>query len=157
MDVELLKQQSETRQVKLVFKNTVNDHNTLFGGSALQWMDEVAYITATRFCRKKVVTISVDKINFLKPIQYGAICELVGKIGVVGRLKLKINVEVFAEQKYTNEREKAVEGIFTFAAIDKNNKPVKLFDDPEFLFDSSYPKAATENPNDAIINQSTPR
>ena len=129
MDIESLKQRSETRQVKLVFKNTVNDHNTLFGGFALQWMDEVAYITATRFCRKKVVTISVDKIKFLKPIQYGTICELIGKIGVVGRLKLKINVEIFAEQKYTNEREKAVEGVFTFAAINENNKPTKLFDE----------------------------
>jgi len=133
MDIELLKQQSETRQVKLVFKNTVNDQNTLFGGSALQWMDEVAYITATRFCRKKVVTISADTIQFLKPIQYGAICELVGKIGEVGKLKLKINVEIFAEQKYSIEREKAVEGVFTFAAIDENSKPVKLFDDTEYM------------------------
>jgi len=137
MDAELLKQQSETRQVKLVFKNTVNDQNTLFGGSALQWMDEVAYITATRFCRKKVVTISVDNIKFLKPIQYGTICELVGKIGEVGRLKLKINVEIFSGQKYSNEREKAVGGVFTFAAIDENNKPVKLFDDPEYFLESS--------------------
>jgi len=32
MNVEVLKKRSETRQVKLVFKNTVNDHNTLFGG-----------------------------------------------------------------------------------------------------------------------------
>ena len=78
MNVEVLKQQSITRQVKLVFKNTFNDHDTLFCGTALQWMDEVAYITAIRFCRKKVVTISVNKIKFEKPIQYGTICELVG-------------------------------------------------------------------------------
>ena len=128
MDIESLKKRSETRQVKFVFKNTVNDHNTLFGGWALHWMDEVAYITATRFCGKKVVTVSADKIKFLKPIQYGAICEVTGKIGVIGRLKLKINVEVFAEQTYTHEKEKAIEGVFTFAAINEKNKPVRLLD-----------------------------
>ena len=46
-------EKAETKQVKIVFKNLINDHNTLFGGIALKWMDEVAYITATRFCRKK--------------------------------------------------------------------------------------------------------
>jgi len=39
------------------------------------WMDEVAYITATRFCRKKVVTISAGNINFEKPIPFGSIVE----------------------------------------------------------------------------------
>ncbi len=44
---------SETRQFKVIFPSTLNDHDTLFGGTAMQWMDEVAYITATRFTRKK--------------------------------------------------------------------------------------------------------
>ena len=51
-----LKRQSETRQVEVVFKNTTNDHNTLFGGTAMQGMDEVANITVTRFCWKKMVS-----------------------------------------------------------------------------------------------------
>ena len=80
-----LKQQSETRQVKIIFKDSINDQSTLFGGTALKWMDEVAYITATRFCRKRVVTISVDKINFKKPIPHGSIIELVGNVGIIGK------------------------------------------------------------------------
>ena len=63
MNIELEKQKAETKQVKVVFKNHINDHNTLFGGIALKWMDELAYITATRFCRKKVVTISTGKME----------------------------------------------------------------------------------------------
>lgn len=86
MNIVALMQQAETRQVKVVFKNTTNDHNTLFGGTAMQWMDEVAYITATRFCRKKVVTISAGNIKFEKSIPFGTIVELVGKVGIVGKL-----------------------------------------------------------------------
>jgi acyl-CoA hydrolase len=126
MNIEELKKGAETKQVKIVFKNLINDHNTLFGGIALQWMDEVAYITATRFCRKKVVTISTGKIDFKKPIPYGTIVELTGRVSNVGSVKLEINVQIFIEQKYTDIREKAVEGNFYFAAVDDNNLPVKL-------------------------------
>ncbi|MCB2196911.1 MAG: acyl-CoA thioesterase [Bacteroidetes bacterium] len=126
MDIEALKKKSETRQVKVVFKNLINDHNTLFGGIALQWMDEVAYITATRFCRKKVVTISTGKINFQKPIPYGTIAELVGTVKNIGSVKLGINVKIFIEQKYSENRELAVEGNFYFAAVDVNNNPIRL-------------------------------
>ena len=128
MNFEKLKEKAETRQVKIVFKNLINDHNTLFGGIALKWMDEVAYITATRFCRKKVVTISTGKIDFKKPIPYGTIAELIGRVSNVGAVKLEINVQIFIEQKYTDSREKAVEGNFYFAAVDDNNQPVKLIE-----------------------------
>ena len=128
MNIEELKESAETKQVKIVFKNLINDHNTLFGGIALKWMDEVAYITATRFCRKKVVTTSTGKINFKKPIPYGTIAELIGTVSNVGSVKLEINVQIFIEQKYTDSREKAVEGNFYFAAVDDNNQPVKLIE-----------------------------
>jgi acyl-CoA hydrolase len=126
MDIEALKKKSETRQVKIVFKNLINDHNTLFGGIALKWMDEVAYITATRFCRKKVVTISTGKINFQKPIPYGTIAELVGNVANAGNVKLEINVEIYIEQKYSEQRDLAVEGNFFFSAVDDNNLPIRL-------------------------------
>jgi len=128
MDIQNQKIKAETRQVKVVFKNLINDHNTLFGGIALQWMDEVAYITATRFCRKKVVTVSTGKIDFKKPIPYGTIAELIGSVEKAGTVKLEINVKIFIEEKYSENRELAVEGNFIFAAVDDNNLPVKLFD-----------------------------
>ncbi|MGM0504571.1 MAG: acyl-CoA thioesterase [Bacteroidota bacterium] len=128
MDIQKQKIKAETRQVKVVFKNLINDHNTLFGGIALQWMDEVAYITATRFCRKKVVTVSTGKIDFKKPIPYGTIAELIGSVEKVSLVKLEINVKIFIEEKYTDTRTLAVEGNFIFAAVDDNNLPVRLFD-----------------------------
>ncbi|MEE4198504.1 MAG: hotdog domain-containing protein [Bacteroidales bacterium] len=119
---------AETRQVKAVFKNIINDHNTLFGGIALQWMDEVAYITATRFCRKKVVTVSTGKIDFKKPIPYGTFAEIIGTVKNYGSVKMEIKVSIFIEEKYHEKREMAVEGSFFFAAVDENNLPVRLFD-----------------------------
>ncbi len=128
MDIQKQSIKAETRQVKAVFKNLINDHNTLFGGIALQWMDEVAYITATRFCRKKVVTVSTGKIDFKKPIPYGTFAEIMGTVKNYGQVKMEINVKIFIEEKYSDKRELAVEGNFFFAAVDDNNLPVRLFD-----------------------------
>ncbi len=57
---------SETRITKAVFPFTTNHHNTLFGGTALGWMDEVSFITATRFCRlsRFLRTGSISNIRF---------------------------------------------------------------------------------------------
>jgi len=118
--------QSETRIFKAVFPNTTNHYETLFGGTAMQLMDEVAFITATRFSRQRMVTVSSDRIDFKKPIPAGTIVELVGKVTYTGNTSLKVRVDIFIEQMYSYVREKAVSGEFTFVAIDVNKKPIKV-------------------------------
>ncbi|MCC5924303.1 MAG: acyl-CoA thioesterase [Crocinitomicaceae bacterium] len=118
---------SETRIFKAVFPNTTNHYDTLFGGTAMQLMDEIAFITATRFTRKKCVTVCSDRIDFKKPIPAGTIIELVGKVSKVGNTSLDVKVEIFIEQMYEEHREKAITGNFTFVALDENKKPVAIF------------------------------
>ena len=89
---------SESRVVKTVFPFTTNHHNTLFGGTALAWMDEVSFVTATRFCRLPLVTVSSDRIDFKYPIAAGSIVELIGRVIRVGNTSLKVEVEVFVEE-----------------------------------------------------------
>ncbi|MEO9258043.1 MAG: acyl-CoA thioesterase [Crocinitomicaceae bacterium] len=117
---------AETHIFKAVFPNTTNHYDTLFGGTAMLLMDEVAFITATRFSRQRMVTVSSDRIDFKKPIPAGTIIELVGKVTYLGNTSLKLRVDIFVEQMYTDEREKAVSGEFTFVAIDENKQPVKI-------------------------------
>ncbi|WP_062052860.1 acyl-CoA thioesterase [Aquimarina longa] len=118
--------QSETHIFKAVFPNTTNHYDTLFGGTALQLMDEVAFITATRFTRQRVVTVSSEKIDFKKPIPAGTIVELIGKVIHLGNKSLKVGVEMYVEQMYSEHRERAINGEFTFVAIDKNKKPIAI-------------------------------
>lgn len=117
---------SETRIFKAVFPNTTNHYDTLFGGAAMQLMDEVAFITATRFSRQRMVTVSSDKIDFNKPIPAGTIIELIGIVTKVGNTSIKVRVEIDIEQMYTDHRENAISGEFTFVAIDENKKPVSI-------------------------------
>ena len=92
----------------------------------MQLMDEVAFIAATRFTRKKVVTVSSDKIDFKMPIPGGTIIELLAKVAYIGTTSLKVKVDIFIEEMYSDVREKAITGTFTFVAVDENKKPVKI-------------------------------
>ena len=126
MSIEEKIKRAETRQFKAIFPNTVNHYDTLFGGTAMSYMDEVAFITATRFSRMKMVTVSSDKIDFQIPILAGTIIEIIGSIQKVGNTSIQVKVEIFVEEMYSDSRKKAIEGVFTLVAIDENKKPVSI-------------------------------
>ncbi|AOM79044.1 acyl-CoA thioesterase [Pedobacter steynii] len=126
MTVEDKIKASETRIFKAVFPNTTNHYDTLFGGTAMHMMDEVAFITATRFSRQIMVTVSSDRIDFKKPIPAGTIVELIGTVSHIGNTSLKVRVDIYIEQMYSEDREKAVTGEFSFVAIDEHKKPIKI-------------------------------
>lgn len=120
---------SVSRVAKAVFPPSTNHHNTLFGGTALAWMDEVSFVTATRFCRLPLVTVSSDRIDFKHPIAAGSIVELVGRVVKVGNTSLQVEVQVFVEDMYSAGREHAIQGVFSFVAIDENKQPIPVLPD----------------------------
>lgn len=123
---------AETHVFKAVFPNTTNHYDTLFGGTALQWMDEVAFITATRFSRRKMVTVSSDKVDFQEPIPGGTIVELVGHVTRVGNTSMDVQVDIFVEEMYSDSRHKAITGSFTMVAINDFKKPVSILPKDSF-------------------------
>jgi acyl-CoA hydrolase len=117
---------SETRQFKAIFPNTLNANATLFGGQAMQWMDEVAYITATRFTRQRMFTVSTDKVKFLHTVNPDSIVELIGRVVEAGDVKLKVRVEIFMEEMYGQRRTKAIEGDFIFVSMNEQQKITRI-------------------------------
>ncbi len=126
MTLEERIENSETHIFKAVFPNSTNHYDTLFGGTAMHMMDEVAFIAATRFTRMRMVTVSSDRIDFKKSIPAGTIVELIGKVTHIGNTSLKVKVDIYVEQMYSDHREKAITGHFTFVAIDENKKTMKI-------------------------------
>lgn len=111
---------------KTVFPGRTNHHNTLFGGEALAWMDEAAFVCATRFCRKPLVTISSDRVDFKEPIPAGTLVELVASVSELGNTSLVVEVNVFVESMYKDDKHKAISGSFKFVALDENMKPTPV-------------------------------
>jgi len=119
-------EQAVTRVTKTVFPGRTNHHNTLFGGEALAWMDEAAFIAATRFCRKPLVTVCSDRVDFKESIPAGTIIELVARIEHVGRTSIRVKVDIFVEDMYSDDQHRAISGSFTFVALGPDRKPIPV-------------------------------
>jgi acyl-CoA hydrolase len=128
MNIQARIEASKTQIFKAVFPSSTNHYGSLFGGSALSLMDEVAFICATRFTRQRVVTVSSDRVDFTKPIPGGTIAEFVAQVEKIGNTSLKIRVDIFIEQMYHEHREKAITGLFTMVAIDEYRNPVPIME-----------------------------
>lgn len=117
----------KTKQDRIVFQSMLNDQKILFGGIAMQWMDEVAYITARRYTRMNMVTVSVDNVRFLHPIKEGTIVEVKGKVKNISSVRMEVQTEIFAENIYKKELIKSIEGTYIFSCINnKTNRPIRL-------------------------------
>lgn len=116
----------KTKQTRVIFPKHLNDQGTLFGGQALKWMDEVAYITAARFTGKKMVTVSIENLKFQKIASLGDIVVIEGMVVEVGTAKMKVNVKITLKKCEPEKKETLVQGIFTFASVNDNNRPVRL-------------------------------
>lgn len=118
--------QFETRMVEMVFPTQTNHYGTLFGGHALELMDKSAFITASRFARKAMVTASSERVDFRAPVKNGQLVEVIGKIVKKGRTSVTVAVDLFAENLLTGERQLCAEGRFVLVSVDENNKPVAV-------------------------------
>ncbi len=118
--------QAETHVFKVVFPDTTNHHNTMFGGRVIMMMTETAFMTATRFARKKFVIVRSDRIDFKKPIPVGTLVELIGNVQKIGNTSIEIKVDLFLEKMNSEFRQKVVSGVFTLVALDENEKPMKI-------------------------------
>ncbi|AKS42116.1 acyl-CoA thioesterase [Wenzhouxiangella marina] len=117
---------SRTRITKLVFPHDTNPIGTLYGGTALHWMDEVAFLTATRYARCQVVTVSMDRVDFKVPIPQGAIVELIGEVERVGRTSMVVRVQILMENAETGEQKLAIEGRLVMVAVDESMEPTPI-------------------------------
>ena len=118
--------QSRTRITKLVFPHDTNPLGTLYGGTALHWMDEVAFLSATRYARRQVVTVSMDRVDFKVPIPQGSIVELLAEVVKVGRSSMTVRVCVLLEDALAGTQQLAIEGHLVMVAVDASMKPVAL-------------------------------
>jgi acyl-CoA hydrolase len=115
----------EVRSAHLVLPGETNAHGTLFGGSLVQWMDQVAAIAAVRFCGRAVVTASLESIDFRRPVRVGAVVELIAAVIYSGRTSLIVRVAVYGEHP-GSERVLCTTGYFSLVAVDAEGRPAPV-------------------------------
>jgi acyl-CoA hydrolase len=107
----------------MVLPNDTNPLNTLFGGRLLEWMDEIASISAHKHSGRVVVTASINNVSFDQPIFAGEIVSLQAKVSRSYNSSMEVFVDVFVENS-DGSRKKCNEAIYNFVAIDQNRNPI---------------------------------
>lgn len=124
---------SEARFVEIVFPHHCNHLGTLFGGQALAWLDKAAFLVASRFAGRTVVTARSDRIDFRQAVKLGEIVELVASVTGVGRSSMTVRVRMLGEATPGAEPRVATSGEFVMVAVDDagNAVPVRRMLSPQ--------------------------
>ena len=100
-----------------------NNLGTMFGGRVMEYIDDVAALSAVRHSRMTTVTASMDSVDFLYPIKTRqAIC-LESFVSWTHNASMEVFVKVIGEDLMSGERNVCVTSFLSFMALDKDGKP----------------------------------
>ena len=117
---------TEARLIEMVFPEQTNHYGTLYGGQALALMDKAAFIAASRYSRRAVVTASSERVDFHVPVRQGQLVELLACVVATGRTSITVEVKLYSEDLLTGERQLATQGRFVLVAIDADGRTLPV-------------------------------
>jgi len=116
--------ESLTVLTDMVLPGETNPLGNLFGGELLAKMDKACSIAARRHSRRIVVTASVNHVAFSKAVPVGSVVSIEAKVSRAFKSSMEVYVDVWSEDRESQERTKVNEGIYTFVAVDRTGTPV---------------------------------
>ena len=119
--------ESEAEMIVMMLPSDANPKGNVFGGVILKHVDLIAGLVANRHSgRANVVTASIDRMVFLKPVFIGNALIISARITYVRRSSMEIEVNVEAEDLDDNSKVHAATAFVTMVALDKYGKPTKV-------------------------------
>ncbi|GEO04244.1 acyl-CoA thioesterase [Adhaeribacter aerolatus] len=117
---------SQTTLTELMVPAYANFGGKIHGGILLSLMDKVAYTCAAKHAGNYCVTVSVDGVNFLQPVEVGELVSLMASVNYVGRTSILLGIKVIAENVKTGTVKHTNTSYFTMVAKDESNKPTQV-------------------------------
>src|SRR5438874_10469730 len=98
----------------------------MFGGIMMQWIDVCAGVAAMRHAGGAVVTASIDRLDFMSPVQVGEIVVLQAQVNSVAKTSMEVGCRVETEDMRSGTRRYVTKAYLTFVAIDDGGRPRPL-------------------------------
>jgi acyl-CoA hydrolase len=98
----------------------------MFGGIMMEWIDVCAGVAAMRQAAGAVLTASIDRLDFLSPVQVGEIVVLQAMVNYVARTSMEVGCRVETEDMRTRIRRYVTKAYLTFVAVDDRGRPRPL-------------------------------
>lgn len=95
----------------------------MFGGIMMQWIDVCSGVAAMRHAGGAVLTASIDRLDFLSPVQVGEIVVLQAMVNYVARTSMEVGCRVETEDMRMRTRRYVTKAYLTFVAVDEHGRP----------------------------------
>jgi uncharacterized protein (TIGR00369 family) len=103
-----------------------NLSGNVHGGWIMKLVDEAGALAAMRHAQSRVVTITIDQMQFHEPIRIGDLVTLESEVTYVGNTSIETRVSVKAENPTTGEGTHTNTAYLVYVALDKNDKPKQV-------------------------------
>jgi uncharacterized protein (TIGR00369 family) len=117
---------SQTTITELMIPSYANFGGKIHGGILLSLMDKVAYACASKHSGTYCVTVTVDRVEFLQPVEVGELVSLHGSVNYVGRSSMVVGIRVEALNVKTHVSKHTNSSFFTMVAKDDFDKPTPV-------------------------------
>ncbi len=117
---------SQTTITELMIPSYANFGGKIHGGILLSLMDKVAYACASKHAGEYCVTVTVDHVEFLEPVEVGELLSLHASVNYVGNTSLIVGIRVEALNVKTNVTKHTNSSYFTMVAKGDDNKPTTV-------------------------------
>ncbi len=111
---------------ELMLPSHSNFGGKIHGGHILSLMDQIAFACASKHSRKYCVTASVNRVDFLSPVEVGELLTLKASINYTGRTSMVVGVRVESQNVTSGKKRHCNSSYFTMVAKDDegNSTPV---------------------------------
>ena len=113
--------------------NDANLRGNVHGGVIMKLVDEVGGIVAARHAHLPVVTVAIDSMTFISPVQIGDLLRLDGSVNWVGRSAIEVGVKVQAENVLSGQLTHTNSAYVVFVALGADGRPTEV---PPLIIDT---------------------
>lgn len=117
---------SQTTITELMIPSYANFGGKIHGGILLSLMDKVAYACASKHAATYCVTVSVDKVEFLQPVEVGELVSLHASVNYVGRTSMIVGIRVESQNVKLGTVKHTNSSYFTMVAKGDDEKPAMV-------------------------------
>lgn len=118
--------ESHVSITELMLPSHSNFSGKVHGGHILNLMDQIAFACSSKHSQHYCVTASVNKVNFLNPIEVGELVTLRASINYTGHTSMVVGVRVESEDIKTGKRKHCNSSYFTMVAKDELGNNVSI-------------------------------
>lgn len=117
---------SQVSITQLMLPSHSNFSGKIHGGHILNLMDQIAFACASKHSENYCVTASVNKVDFLNPIEVGELVTLKASINFTGNTSMVVGLRVESENVRTGVKKHCNSSYFTMVAKDVDGKSTQV-------------------------------